>query len=141
MSTLQGAPERRSHDRESRVVREAALELGLRASTVGSYVRARGIHYQVATIVRHARQSGDDKLAERLYAPIHLAYAGVDTPPLGDQLIHRVTVADLDEDMAESRYRANPSLANLRTWQDALRKQQSEHAVLIASIDAELRAS
>ncbi len=141
MSNLSPAADRRSYDRESRVVREAAKSLGLRPGTVGQYVRARGIHVQVATILRHAVEAGDTQLAERLYGPIRAAYEGRPVRELTDALIQRISETDINEEVPEGRYRTSHSMADLRTWRDALRAQSNGTLELLAAIDAALEGA
>lgn len=124
--------------REGRVVRAAARDLGLRASTLGQYIRTRGIHRQVATIIRRAIEHGDHTLASRLFAPIAHAYAARQLAPFGPALIRAQQAADLAEDLAEAQWNADPSDDNLRTWLEKLRIQRGAADDLALAMEAEL---
>ena len=110
---------------ESRAIRHAALVLGISPAVAGKRVRQQGIHLQVAALVRSALASGDDQLAERLFAPIEAARLGLAAEAVTPELIQAEERADAHENVRGVAYLAERSRDHRRAWIGALRLQRA----------------
>lgn len=126
---------------ESRAIRHAALALGITPAAMGERVRQRGIHLQVAELVRAAVETGDLRLAERLFAPIECARLGLRPEPVSPALIDAEERADANEGVCQAAYLAEPTSATRRAFINSLRLQRARSLELLVALEAEEAAA
>lgn len=91
-----------------------------------------------AAIIEAATATGDHKLVGRLMAPVDAALSGAPIPPFGAAVVLMAQRSDMDEDLAEAQYHADPTTDTLRAWLRAIDAQGAAHRVLRTSIATHL---
>lgn len=111
--------------------------MGLRPATVEARVHSTShprVQDEAALIIRRARQFGAHHIAEKIFAPIEAAFAGIEAVLWSPDLQRDVQEADLAEDIAEARYNADPSPANKAAFIAAVRVQLSTTRRLLVAL-------
>lgn len=102
------------------------------AAHLGTYVD------RIAHLIDAAAAIPDPAFIDRVLAPIDAARSGVAAPPLTPELIHAAQTTDAAEEIAESHYRASPTLPALRAWILALEKQRGDSLLLLLALKGAL---
>lgn len=126
---------------ESRAIRHAAMALGITPAAMGERVRQRGIHLQVAELIRSAVLTGDHRLAERLFVPIECARLGLVPEPVTPELLDAEQRADAAEDVAQVAFLTDRTPANRRAYINALRTARARSLELLVALEAEEAAA
>lgn len=137
MKTVSPAPRETTQRRFSRWAAAAALDLGVRPPTVEARVHgAKTAQAECAAVIRRAREFGAHAIAEKVFAPVEAAYAGVEPAPLTPELILLAQEADMAEDVTESAFLADRTPEHRRAWIVALRAQRATALRLLLALEA-----
>lgn len=139
MTTLVSRRPARTQRDAPRWARDVARDLGLRPSTVEARVHSTShvrLQDEAALVIRRALEFGAPHIAEKIFAPIEAAFAGVAVAPLTPDLQRDVQEADLAEDIAEARYNADHSDAHRAAWIAAVRVQLATTRRLLVALEA-----
>ena len=120
------------------VARAAAEQLGLSEHFVEKMVRAKtGLNIRCAEIIKAFRALGDDVRLERFFEPIRRAYENRRPEALTLKLVESVNEACHAEHVAELRYLANRSDADLSLEIRALHRAIAQMRMLVDAAEAE----
>lgn len=120
------------------VARTAAEQLGLSEHTIEKMVRAKtGLNIRCAEIIKAFRALGDGVRLERFFEPIRRAYDNRRPEALTLKLVESVSDACHAEQVAELRYLANRSDADLSLEIRALHRAMAQMRMLCEAAEAE----
>lgn len=138
-TTVRRGASSRDQRQPPRWASRAARDLHLQPRTVESRVHSTTrptIQEECATIIRRLNESGNSALAEKVFAPIEAARAGVAVPALTDEVIMTAMRPDEEESIARDTFLMDRSLSNLRAWRVALELQRATSLPLYLALTA-----
>lgn len=138
MITVASPRRTRTQRQAPRWAATVARDLRLRPATIEARVHSTShvrVQDEAALIIRRALQFGAPHIAEKIFAPIEAAFAGIEAVVLTPHLQRDVQEADMAEDIAEARFNADPTPATKAAFMAALRVQMATTRRLLVALE------
>lgn len=110
----------------ARWAERASFYIGTAPATIEASVHGtEAIHERVGHILRSLIATGDLVTHAKVMAPIQAANLSLTSEELNPDLITRAQAADVEEEICETRYLADPTPHHRRRWRLAIEAQQA----------------